>query len=84
MFVPLGRPFYLAVAVALALVFASGRAAGGSPAADRYVVKPGDTLWEIAAERYDGDPRAAVWRVQERNGLTSSALTPGMILSLPP
>jgi hypothetical protein len=85
MFVLTNRAYWLAaVAVVLALVFSSGRAAGGSPEAQRYVVKPGDTLWEIASERYGGDPRSAVWRLQERNGLTGAALTPGMILYLPP
>jgi LysM repeat protein len=69
----------------LALAFSSARAAGGSPeAAARHVVKPGDTLWEIAADHYEGDPRGAVWRIQERNGLTSPALVPGMTLYLPP
>jgi hypothetical protein len=82
----LPRPalWFAAVAAALALAFSSGGAAGGSPEGDRYVVKPGDTLWEIAAERYQGDPRRAVWRLQERNGLTSAALVPGMTLYLPP
>jgi hypothetical protein len=70
--------------LALALALSSARAAGGPQAEARYVVKPGDTLWEIAADRYGGDPRSAVWRLQERNGLASGALVPGMILYLPP
>ena len=49
----------------------------------RYVVRPGDTLWELAVERYGGDPREAVWRIRERNRLASSALAPGTELSLP-
>ena len=69
--------------LALALVFSNARAAGGG-AEVRYVVEPGDTLWAIAAERYGGDPRKGVWRVQERNGLAGAALTPGMVLYLPP
>lgn len=48
------------------------------------MVEPGDTLWSIAAERYEGDPREGVWRLQERNGLTGAALTPGMVLVVPP
>jgi nucleoid-associated protein YgaU len=69
----------------LALAFSSARAAGGSPdAGARHLVKPGDTLWQIAADHYDGDPRGAVWRIQERNGLTSPTLVPGMTLYLPP
>ncbi len=49
----------------------------------RYVVQPGDTLWEIATTRYAGDPREAIWRIKERNGLRTSALTPGEVLALP-
>jgi hypothetical protein len=76
--------WFVVIGLGLALAFSSPRAAGGSEPAGRYVVKPGDTLWEIAADRYDGDPRDAVWRLQERNDLTSPALVPGMILYLPP
>ena len=75
----------MVVFAVLALAFSSARAAGGSSeAGERYVVKPGDTLWELASDRYDGDPRSAVWRIQERNSLTSGALIPGMTLYLPP
>jgi nucleoid-associated protein YgaU len=48
-----------------------------------YRVEPGDTLWAIAAERYAGDPREAVWKIKNRNGLATSALTPGTVLVLP-
>ena len=80
------RPLqFLAVAavVALALLISNARAAGGGPEL-RYVVEPGDTLWSIAAERYEGDPREGEWRLQERNGLTGAALTAGMVLVVPP
>jgi hypothetical protein len=69
---------------ALALVLSNARAAGGAGPEVRYVVEPGDTLWSIAAERYDEDPREGVWRLQERNHLAGSALTPGTLLYLPP
>jgi hypothetical protein len=46
-------------------------------------VRPGETLWGIAAERYAGDPRAAVWRIEQRNGLAHGPLEPGTILYLP-
>lgn len=83
MFVPKSSVLWVVV-VAVALAFSSARAAGGSPEAGaRHVVKPGDTLWEIASDHYDGDPRSAVWRIQQRNGLTSGALAPGMTLYLP-
>ena len=48
-----------------------------------YVVEPGDTLWEVAARHYAGDPREAVWRVQEANDLEGVVLHPGQRLTLP-
>jgi hypothetical protein len=85
MFVPKLSVLWVVIFAVLALAFSSTRAAGGSTeAGGRYVVRPGDTLWEIASDHYDGDPRGAVWRLQERNGLTSAALVPGMTLYLPP
>jgi LysM repeat protein len=49
-----------------------------------YVVRPTDTLWSIAAGRYAGDPREAIWKIQRRNGLTDTLLVPGQRLLLPP
>jgi LysM repeat protein len=48
-----------------------------------YVVRPGDTLWTIAASRYAGDPRAGVWKIRTRNGLSGSVIVPGEKLVLP-
>jgi hypothetical protein len=48
-----------------------------------YIVRPTDTLWAIAVAQYDGDPREAVWRIRERNGLRSTLLRPGERLVLP-
>ena len=48
-----------------------------------YVVRPADTLWSIAATHYAGDPREAIWELQERNGLAGTTLTPGQRLILP-
>ncbi len=48
-----------------------------------YVVQPADTLWSIAAPHYAGDPREAIWELQERNGLAGTTLTPGQRLILP-
>ena len=49
-----------------------------------YVVRPADTLWAIAASHYAGDPRAAVWKLEERNRLSGTVLRPGERLVLPP
>jgi nucleoid-associated protein YgaU len=48
-----------------------------------YVVKPGDTLWSIAAARYAGDTRKAVWSIESRNPAVARALQPGDVLTLP-
>ena len=76
------------VAVVVLLAALAGGSLGARPTSGaaperRYVVEPGDTLWALAVARYDGDPREAVWRMKERNGLRTSALVPGMVLSLP-
>ncbi len=57
-----------------------------SPGADRptpYVVGPGDTLWGIATERVEGDPRAAVAAIRRQNDLRDVTLQVGQRLLLP-
>ena len=49
-----------------------------------YVVRPTDTLWSIASSHYGGDPRAAVWKLEQRNGLRGTLVHPGERLVLPP
>ena len=46
-------------------------------------VRPADTLWAIAARTYARDAREGVWRLQQRNQLTSATLRPGQKLNLP-
>ena len=48
-----------------------------------YTVKPYDTLWSIASSHYGGDPRAAIYRVEQRNGLAGAVVHPGQRLVLP-
>jgi LysM repeat protein len=48
-----------------------------------YVVQPTDTLWSIATEHYAGDPREAIWELQQRNGLAGTTIRPGQRLVLP-
>ena len=72
------------IAVALALLLSVVARAGESAGPERrYVVQQYDTLWAIATREYGGDPREAVWRIRERNGLTGTTVHPGEVLVLP-
>jgi LysM domain len=87
----------LAVGVtAVALFFAWLALAGGAQAADhgvpgaghagmtRVVVKPGQTLWAIAAAAEpSADPRAVVAEIMQVNALSSVAIQPGEQLWVP-
>jgi LysM repeat protein len=70
----------LLVAVAWAVV---ARASSAAEDERSYLVKPGDTLWAIAARRYGGDPRGGVWKIEARNGLAGGAIRAGQRLVLP-
>jgi nucleoid-associated protein YgaU len=80
-----GHLFALLLALSLvALALSTARPSRGASPETRHVVRAGETLWTIAVDRYGGDPRAAVWRIEQRNGLTGRALQPGTVLYLPP
>ncbi|HEX2310728.1 MAG TPA: LysM peptidoglycan-binding domain-containing protein [Vicinamibacterales bacterium] len=70
--------FVLALAVAV-----TARTSDSAGPEQRYVVKRYDTLWSIATTHYAGDPREAVWQIQERNRLAGATITPGQVLRLP-
>jgi len=72
----------LLLAISL-LVGILARPSGGAGKPSRYVVKPTDTLWSIAARHYVGDPREGIWKLQQRNGLQGTTLVPGQRLVLP-
>lgn len=59
------------------------RASDATGPARLYVVQPGDTLWSIASARYAGDPREGIWKLQRRNDLAGTTITPGERLVLP-
>ena len=59
------------------------RDTGASGPARQYRVKPGDTLWSIAAARYAGDPREGVWKLERANDLVGTTISPGQHLTLP-
>jgi LysM repeat protein len=72
--------------VLLVAVIVWGVAARGSHGAGPervYTVRPYDTLWSIAASHYGGDPRDAVWKLQQRNGLHGAVVRVGQKLVLP-
>jgi nucleoid-associated protein YgaU len=83
MFVRTSTTALLLALLVVVFALATARPSRGAGAETRYVVRSGDTLWEIAAARYAGDPRKAVWRISQRNGLDGGALTPGTVLYLP-
>jgi LysM repeat protein len=74
---------FLIAALALIAWAALARASHGAGPEQRYVVKPGDTLWSIAARHYAGDPRDAIYRIDRRNHLGGSVIVPGQRLVLP-
>jgi nucleoid-associated protein YgaU len=69
------------IAVSLWAMFA--RESGASGPEHSYRVQPGDTLWSIAAATYPGDPRAGVWKLEQRNALPGTTIRPGQLLRLP-
>lgn len=47
-------------------------------------VAPGESLWDVAAKfAPESDPRAVVQRIEELNGVSADAVTPGVPLTVP-
>lgn len=74
--------FILVCLVGVVVGYAAHGSSGAGPR-HTYVVRAGDTLWSIAAHSYAGDPREAVWEIQQRNHLASATIAPGEKLVLP-
>jgi nucleoid-associated protein YgaU len=77
-----GKLLILLCAAALAVGLAAHSSSGAGPKR-AYVVRPGDTLWAVAAHMYAGDPREGVWKIEHRNHLAGSTIVPGEKLVLP-
>nr|MBO2507628.1 hypothetical protein [Bacillota bacterium] len=61
------------------------RAHDGDAATVTVVVRPGDTLWELARTYgpQDADTRLTVHRIRQLNGLATAAIRPGQRLQIP-
>jgi LysM repeat protein len=70
-------------AVALLVWAVVARSSSANGPERRYVVRPTDTLWSIAAAHGAGDPRSGVYELQRRNHLTGTTIMPGQVLVLP-
>lgn len=68
------------------VALAQARFSGSDSISVHVFVAPGDTLWEIAADRAPSgvDLRYAVYQLRELNGLASANLRVGQRIQLPP
>jgi LysM domain len=73
----------VACAVALVLGYAAPSSSGASHPRSHHV-RAGETLWSIALHAYPGaDPRDAVYRIEQANGLHTADIAAGRVLMLP-
>jgi len=73
----------LLVLLVLGTALGAARSTRGAAPEASYVVRPGDTLWSIAATHYGGDVRKSIWRIEQRNGLSEPLIVPGEVIVLP-
>jgi nucleoid-associated protein YgaU len=77
----------MSIVVVAALGAPAAASAFGGPEVSgdrRVVVRPGDTLWDIAMRFEPGsDPREVVARIVEANHLDGAQIAPGQPLTLP-
>jgi len=70
--------------VLVSAALSNARVSNGAGHETRHRVRAGETLWAIAEANYAGDPRNAIYRIEQRNGLTGTDIPAGMVLVLPP
>lgn len=85
------RVLLLLLLAASVVVLAPWRAIASSPQGQApqgwstVMVQPGDTLWTLAESvDAEADPRIVVAEIKTANGLQTSQLRPGQMLSIPP
>ena len=74
---------FILVGLAVLVWSATARSSQAHGAKQVITVKPYETLWSIAQRRYAGDPRAAVWRIEQANHLHGADVSVGQRLVLP-
>jgi nucleoid-associated protein YgaU len=74
---------FLIVGIAVLVWSAVARSSEAHGAKQVVTVQPHDTLWSIAARRYGGDVRDAIWRIERANHLASADVSVGQKLVLP-
>ena len=74
---------FILVAVAVLVWSATAHSSQAHGRKQVVTVKPYDTLWSIAQQHYAGDPRAAIWRIEQANHLPGADVTVGQQLVLP-
>lgn len=84
MFAPRTWILLFVVVVLVSAALSNARVSNGAGHETKHRVRAGETLWTIAEANYSGDPRAAIWRIEKRNGLNSAEIRAGTVLYLPP
>jgi hypothetical protein len=84
MFAPRTWVVLVVLAVLLGGALSNARVSSGAGHETRHRVRGGETLWAIAEANYGGDPRRAIYRIEQRNGLKGADIRAGMVLYLPP
>ena len=84
MFAPRTWILLSVVLVLVSAALSNARTSEGAGHETRHRVLAGETLWSIAQATYSGDPRKAIWRIEQRNGLSGADIRAGMVLYLPP